>query len=215
MSISAFRKKCYFSIVFILFAASAIAQQQQYHYNVLHKSDNIGRMSITQSQTGDELNVRVVSTVQMHMLMTIKVNVAEESFYKKDRLMQSSIYREVNGKQKANRQTNYSGDCYKLITEGKIGKLNKTFIGCNLAKLYCNEPVNTGEVYSDNFQQFFALKIVSEHTYRLDLPNGNYNIYYYKNGICNKVDVHNTQPHCVYVAFVARALLSSKCFGNR
>ena len=64
--------------------------------------------------------------------MTVKVNVAEESFYIKDRLMHSSVLRKVNGKQKANKQTDYSNNIYKLTSEGKTSMLNEGMISYNL-----------------------------------------------------------------------------------
>ncbi len=179
-------------LLFVLFAIPAVAQQQTHHYTVSYKGKNVGAMYLTQIQSGDELSVKVTSNIQMNMLMSIKVNVAEESSYKQDKLIYSSVYREVNGKQKANRQTKYSNGCYEIITEGKRSILNKTCIQYNLVRLYCKEPVGFTQVYSDAFQQFLDLKELGTHKYRLKLPDGNYNVYSYQNGICSKVDVHNT-----------------------
>lgn len=58
--------------------------------------------------------------------------------------------------------------------------------------LYCREPDDQAQVYSDNFQQFLQVKQVSPHVYRIDLPDGNYNFYSYTNGICSKVDIHHS-----------------------
>ena len=179
-------------ILFVLFAIPAIAQRQAHRYIVLYRGKNVGAMYLTQIQSGDELSLKVTSNIQMHMLMSIKVNVAEESSYKQDKLMSSSVYREVNGKQKANRQTRYCNGCYEIITEGKRSVLNKTSIQYNLVKLYCREPIGFTQVYSDAVQQFLNLKALSAHKYKLELPDGNYNVYSYQNGICSKVEVHNT-----------------------
>jgi len=179
-------------ILLILFAVPAMAQQQAYRYAVLYKGNNIGNMYLTQQQNGDELFVKITSAIQMRMVMSVRVNVAEEASYKDGKLMYSSVYREVNGKQKTNRQTKYCNGCYEITAEGKKSKLYKTGIHYNLTRLYCKEPVNISQVYSDAFQQFINLKPLGAHKYKLQLPDGNYNLYYYQNGICNKVEVHST-----------------------
>lgn len=186
------RKATTLLIMFILFAVVCMAQQQDYHYNVLYKGNNIGSMYLSQTQTGNELLIKITSNIQMYMLMNISVNVSEEASYKEDKLMYSSVYRKVNGKEKLNRQTKYCNGCYKIIAEGKKDSLNKTVINYNLSRLYCKEPIDITEVYSDAFQQFLNIEMVGTHQYKLNLPDGNYNMYYYENGICNKVEVHNT-----------------------
>lgn len=178
-------------IFFVLFAIPSMAQQQAHRYAVLYKGKNVGTMYLTQIQTGDALLVKITSQVQMQMLMSIKVNVTEEASYHQDKLIYSSVYREVNGKQKANRQTKYCNGCYEITTEGKKTVLKKAGINYNLVRLYCKEPVNITQVYSDAFQQFLNLKAVDAHTYKLELPDGNYNVYHFKNGICNRVEVHS------------------------
>jgi hypothetical protein len=59
---------------------------------------------------------------------------------------------------------------------------------------YCIAPFlkNITKVYSDNYQKLLDLKKVDEHKYRLTLPDGNYNYYTYRDGVCCKVDVERT-----------------------
>jgi hypothetical protein len=118
----------------LLFSIPSLAQQ--YQYNVLYKGNNIGNMYLTQMQTGDELSIKLTSNIQMNMLMSVTVYVAEEASYKEDKLIYSTVYRKVNGKQKANRQTKYCNGCYEIVAEGKKDTLNKTSINYNLARLY-------------------------------------------------------------------------------
>lgn len=189
---AAWKKTVSLLIWLMLVTIPSMAQQQLYHYTVLYKGNNIGNMYLTQVQTGDTLSIKVTFNIQMNMLMGLRIHVAEEASYKENKLIFSSVYRKVNGKEKANRQTKYCNGCYEIIAEGKRDTLNKTSINYNLARLYCKEPVNIKEVYSDAFQQFITIDTLGDHKYKLTLPDGNYNVYYYENGICNKVDVHNT-----------------------
>jgi hypothetical protein len=47
-------------------------------------------------------------------------------------------------------------------------------------------------VYSDNFQQYVPVTKVSANKYKISFPNGNYNYYTYKNGVCTTVDISQT-----------------------
>ncbi len=179
-------------VICLLSTMHLAAQQQKRYYIISYKGNDIGRMNLIQVKDGDELSIKIMSNTKIRMLKSVKVNVAEESFYKKDRLIRSSVFREVNGKQKANRQTHYSNNIYKLSSEGKTSVLNEEIINYNISKMYLKEPINITKVYSDNFQQFLNIKNTTAHTYRIELPDGNYNIYHYKDGICNNIDVHST-----------------------
>jgi hypothetical protein len=179
-------------VICLLSTMHLAAQQQKCHYIIFYKGNDIGKMDLIQVKDGDELLIKITSSIKMRMLMSVKVNIAEEAFYSKERLMHSSVFREVNGKQKANRQTHYANNSYRLSTEGKTSMLDEDLINYNVSKMYLKEPVNITKVYSDNFQQFLNIKNIKVHTYRLELPDGNYNVYHYKEGVCSKIDVHST-----------------------
>src|SRR4051812_33047058 len=125
------RKATTLLIMFILFAIASLAQQQDYHYYVLYKGNNIGNMYLSEKQTGNELSIKITSNIQMNMLISISVNVLEEASYKEDKLMYSSVHRQANGKEKLNRQTKYSNGCYEIIAEGKKDSLNQAAINYN------------------------------------------------------------------------------------
>lgn len=107
-------------------------------------------------------------------------------------LISSHVLRMVNGKQKANKITKACYGCYQVIDDGKVKSIEQRQINNNLTLMYLQEPVGLSQVYSDNFQQFVQVNQVSSHTYRINLPDGNYNFYTYTNGICSKVDIHHS-----------------------
>ena len=185
------RKMMVLFLLLLLFSPRLTAGQAISTYNILYKGNHIGKMYLTQLKNGDDLQVKIVSNVSMRMVMAIKINIAEESFYRKEMLMYSNVYQEVNGKVKVNRQTKFTAPCYETTAEGKRQVLNRSVINYNVARLYNMEPVNINHVYSDSFQQFREVKAIGSHVYKLMLPDGNYNIYYYTNGTCSKVEVHS------------------------
>jgi predicted PurR-regulated permease PerM len=186
------RKDTTLFIVLLLFSFSLHAQVQTREYNVSYKGDNVGNMEFYQNKTGDNVYMKMVSNVEMNFIVNVKVNTEEESFFQNGKLIYSNVSRKVNGKEKVNKQTKASGDTYQTSSDGKPGSLSNKFIDYNLILLYSNEPVNVQIVYSDNFQQFLHIQKVSEHKYKIDLPDGNYNYYSFLNGICSNVEVHHT-----------------------
>jgi hypothetical protein len=179
-------------LAMLCFSGGLMAQEQTVKYNVLHSGKVVGHMDLYQKRNGDDLYLKMISEVKMRFIMSIKVDINEESVFQGGKLISSNICRKVNGKEKASRQTKACGDCYQATADGKSKQLDQKYIGTNLMLLYCREPDNNAQIYSDNFQQFLQVKQVSPHVYRIDLPDGNYNFYSYTNGICSKVDIHHS-----------------------
>lgn len=186
-------KKVTVVLALLCFAAGALAQEQTVKYNVLHSGKVVGHMNLYQKRQGDELYLKMISEVKMRFIFSVKVDIQEESTFNNGKLINSLVCRNVNGTEKCNRQTKAVASGYQTIAEGKCGKtVEQKQIAANLMLLYCREPNDQAQVYSDNFQQFLQVKQVSPHVYRIDLPDGNYNFYSYTNGVCSKVDIHHS-----------------------
>ena|ERR1700754_2477087 len=186
-------KKLATLLALICFSGTSLAQEQIVKYNVLHSGKVVGHMDLYQKREGDDLYLKMTSEVKMRFIMSIKVDIHEESVFQSGKLISSRVCRNVNGKEKANRQTKVCGDAYQTLAEGKSGpQVEQKHISQNMMLLYCHEPDDNAQIYSDNFQQFLQVKQVSEHVYRIDLPDGNYNFYSYTNGVCSKVDIHHS-----------------------
>jgi len=68
----------------------------------------------------------------------------------------------------------------------------KEAITYNMMMLYLKEPGDIKTVYSDNFHQFIKINKTGAHLYRLTLPDGNYNDYYFQGGICSEVSLYRS-----------------------
>jgi hypothetical protein len=133
------------------------------------------------------------SDVKTRFVFTFTAHASEEAVYNNGILLRSSIYRRLNDSEKANKQHQVTDNRQYLIRTGKRSELTKTYpITYNMLSLYSKEPENISKVYSDNFQTFLAIEKVASHKYKITLPDGNYNYYYYKNGILNLVEVHHS-----------------------
>jgi hypothetical protein len=149
-------------------------------------------MKLQKIMNGDDTFLKVASDVKMRFIFSIQVNIREDAHYRNGMLMSSHVSRMVNGKQKANKITKACNGCYQLTDDGEVKSINQKQINNNLTLMYLQEPVGLSQVYSDNFQQFVQVKQVDSHTYRINLPDGNYNFYTYTNGVCSKVDIHHS-----------------------
>lgn len=185
-------KKLSITILFVAISSLVFAQEQTLNYNVLHSGNTVGHMKLQQVKDGDDTFLKIASDVKMRFVFSIQVNIQEDSHYRNGKLLCSHVSRKVNGKQKADKLTKANGDCYQLTDDGKISSINQKQISNNLTMMYLQEPVGLSQIYSDNFQQFVQVKQVESHTYRINLPDGNYNYYTYTNGVCSKVDIHHS-----------------------
>ena len=115
----------------------------------------------------------------------------EETVYENGIMIWSSIYQKMNGNERVNKKTKLMGRNY-VITKGQQLETIISFpIHFNMICLYISEPLHMSKVYSDNFQQFLDIQKLSDHHYKIRFPDGNYNEYYYTNGLCSKVEVNH------------------------
>jgi hypothetical protein len=180
-------------IAFFLLSSFLIySQDKTLTYDIFYKGNVVGNMQINKRVNEENVYLMMVSRVRMKIFTSLRVYIEEQSLFNKGKLMYTCVYREVNGKVKANQKTRASGEVYQIDSEGKTGTISSRSINSNLILLYFYEPLQVRQVYSGNFQQFVDVKPVGDHTYRIDLPDGNYNFYTYKNGVCSRVEVHNS-----------------------
>jgi len=184
--------KKYTAVLFFLFLITSSAQEKTVHYNVLRNGTVIGQMQFYQKTNNDEIFLKISSQVQTQFIFGINVKTEEGSYFKNGKLVSSYVKRQVNGKEKANKTTQLINSNYNTIAENKKGQIKEQYIDYNLMLLYSREPVSQNQVYSDSFQQFLAIKKTDLHSYRIVLPDGNYNDYHFQNGLCQKVELHHS-----------------------
>ena len=180
-------------LLMVIFCALRLpAQQNMSTYVVRYKGADIGTLKLQQTIKGDTIHYRMTSDIKTRFIFNIRVKSFEESEFQKGRLIYSAVNRTVNGDEKVKKQTRAGNKIYTLSDEGKSVVLYNESIGYNLMRMYCLEPLNISKVYSDNYQKFLPITKIKPHTYKVVLPDGNYNYYSYTNGICSKVEVFNT-----------------------
>jgi len=180
------------TVLFFLFTINSQAQEKTVNYNVLRNGTVIGQMQFSQKTNNDDVFLKISSEVKTRLIFGIDIKTEEGSHFKNGKLISSYVKRHVNGKEKANKTTQLIDSGYKTLAENKKGQIKQNYIDYNLMLLYSKEPVGENQVYSDSFQQFLVIKKTNTHSYRIVLPDGNYNDYHFLNGVCQKVELHHS-----------------------
>lgn len=185
------RRVLFSTLFFFSLVTELAAQEKTVKYNILQNDNIIGQMKFCQKKDSGNLYLSMISSAKSRFVFSIEVNTEERAHFRNGLLVSSTVQRHVNGKEKANKQTHFINNSYQLKSERKTSRLDRP-INYNLLLLYANEPSNLSQVYSDNYQQFLEIKQTSPHSYRIQLPDGNYNDYYFSDGICKEIILHHS-----------------------
>lgn len=181
-------KIVFVSLLFFL-KMSSNAQSQTLSFEVRKNNSHIGNISITKRINSDTVVYDLFSKIKAKIILSFNVTGIEKTIYKHGLLIYSSVYRKLNAKEKVNKELHFNAGKYRLVNSGRISTLPVSKINTNLVLLYFNEPVNISQVYCDNQNSMANIVLIETGKYRVTFPDGSYNIFYYQNGKCKKVDV--------------------------
>ena len=168
------------------------AQEKKLEYNIKRNGDVVGNMHFIQGIAGNRTVLTMESEVNTRFIFSFKTNAKEEAIYDNGIMTWSSIVRKQNGNVKIDKKTKANGNAYTVYKGSKTETLNNYPIRYNMLSIYISEPVNISKVYSDYFQQQIDIQKLADHHYKIKFPDGNYNEYFYTNGVCSKIEVHNS-----------------------
>jgi hypothetical protein len=177
---------------------NANAQEKKLEYNIKRDGDVVGNIHFIQGVAGNRTVLTMESEVNTRFIFNFKAKAKEEVIYDNGIMTWSSIFRKLNGNVKVDKKTKANGSAYIVYKGGKTETLNNYPIRYNMLSVYIIEPLNITKVYSDNFQQQIDIQKITDHHYKIKFPDGNYNEYFYTNGICSKIEVH----HSLYSATI-------------
>jgi hypothetical protein len=185
-------------IILLSITISTQAQQNKFEYTIKRNGDEVGVIHLTQGIAGNRTVLTMESEVNTRFIFNFKAKAKEEAIYDDGIMTWSSIYRKLNGNVKVDKKTKANGTAYTVYKGSKTETVSNYPIKYNMLSVYISEPVNITQVYSDNFQKHVDIQKIADHHYKIKFPDGNYNEYFYTNGICSKVEVH----HSLYSATI-------------
>lgn len=185
-------------IVLLTVAISLNSQEKKLEYSIKRNGDIVGNIHFIQRVAGNRTVLTMESEVNTRFIFSFKAKAKEEAIYDNGIMTWSSIFRKLNGNVKADKKTKAVGNAYTIYKGNKTEIVKNYPIRYNMLSVYLTEPTDVSKVYSDNFQQQIDIQKIATHHYKIKFPDGNYNEYYYTNGICSKVEIH----HRVYRATI-------------
>ena len=175
-------------LLLLLMSLFAFPQFTKLEYSIKRKGSEIGTMSFSQYYSGNKTMFKMESEIKTRFIFLITAKVLEEAVYENGIMIWSTVYQKLNSNERVNKKTKLMGRNY-VVTKGQQSETISSYpIQFNMVCLYISEPLRISKVYSDNFQQFLDIQTLGDHHYKITFPDGNYNEYYYTNGLCSKVE---------------------------
>ncbi len=192
------KKSIYIILSLLLITAGLKAQNLQ--YAISKGGATVGVLKYSRNVVNNTILYKAETNVKVRFISLIAVNSKEESNFKDGVMQYSSVYREVNGHIKTNCHTglNYGSYIIEDKKENEVKALNTYPITGSFLSLYYNEPANNTTIYSDSYKTLITIIKLEEHKYKVTLPDGSDNYYYYNKGICTKVEVVHTLYKLVF-----------------
>jgi len=186
----------------LLVSLAATSQKKVLTFDIVRNDKTLGKVFFSQTSSGKTDSLNMECKVNAKLVATFTAEARETAVFSNGILVQSSIYRKMNGSEKANKNQRAATDKYVIVDRKKSKEINIYPITQNMLSLYTNEPIKTSQVYSDNFEVMVPVEKIQDHKYKVTLPDNSYNYYYYKDNTLNEVEVH----HPLYSAkFVLRS----------
>lgn len=157
-------------------------------YDILRSGKVVGEMNAFMKKNNAGIEYTTESKITMSVLLSVDVYNRVSGYFVNGELQKGGIVRKVNGKIKADTQIIRNNGKY-IITDPETSTTLSTKIGYTTACLMYIEPLNSRQVFSEVFKKFLDIKKLSDHKYALQLPDGNENVYTYKDGHCAEVDI--------------------------
>jgi len=169
--------------------ASSSAQERKLMYDVMRNGKIIGNISFVELVSGQKKFLSMTSDVKTRFIFAFSDNTAETAGYENGIMVYSSFYQKQTGSGISNKTTIAAGKDYKLTSDGVSTLASFDPIRYNMLLLYTTMPEGIDKVYSANFQKHLDIKKIADNKYRVTLPDGKFNDYTYKNGICTMVEI--------------------------
>lgn len=178
-------------LIFSLLSIKASSQERQLTFGVWRNKARIGTISVDENIYKDQTVYLVQSEIKFRMVIGFNIVATEKTVFENGILTYSSLYRKINDKEKVNKSLSYSNGIYRIKYGNTIKALKLDTLRHNLVNLYLIQPNFIKKVYCDNHQSVSEVVKLAEGKYKVTMADGSYNIFYYRNGACIKVEVNN------------------------
>lgn len=160
---------------------------QTHVYEAFIKGNKVGEMTVVQEVNDESEKISVVTHIEAHMLVTIRVDFESHSSYMDGRLVEATAISKTNGRVHSQAQTSFKNGGYTAKVDRKTKTIaQKTIYGGDL--FYCEEPVDFKEVYSLASGELLQVEKAGEHAYYF-IHDGKKELHKYANGVLTELQI--------------------------
>jgi hypothetical protein len=180
------------NLICLLGITRVTAQNTQLNYNIKFNGTEMGSMILQRSVSTGSTKLALESKAKKRFIVLFEIYETHSEIFQNDVMTTASVFRQVNGKTKINMQMSCEGANCKIASEGKTNTIALKPVSWSVLNLYFAEPEKISEVFSDSFQQMLKIENIGNHEYKISLPDGNSNYFYYTNGVCTKEVINHS-----------------------
>jgi hypothetical protein len=166
-----------------------LSQDRVLNYNIMMSGGKVGSLAMVRHDSLSTTAIKINCHARKRIIFLYTLTENQEAYFDKGIMVRSSVYRKVNSSIKINQHTQFRGDHYVVNKGNSDQAIMLNGVSYNQTSLYFTEPTAIKQLYSDIYLTMLDIKKVSNGVYKLLLPDGNVNYYYYTDGVCSKVKI--------------------------
>lgn len=165
-----------------LFCLGTMSAQVR-NYDVLLGSKKVGSVVATKTISDGEIAYETDFKIKLRIIKLYDIESVTRTVFKED-IMQSSNMKVYDGGELDEEKTIEKDDkTYRCIDcEDEPIVVAEDLIYTNVAKIYFEEPKVHQQVYTERYLNFGTMTALGDHKYKYKMPNGDVNVYIYKDG---------------------------------
>jgi len=179
--------RIYLTIISITLLISH-AQAQRHVYRVNWKGDSIGYLIAEQKQRGSMTTYELRSHTKFSMMFSFDMITEYYTVFRDGMLLSATSENTMNDKRRSFSSVKLLDDKYQVKVDDEE-RYEYGHIPESIATMYFFPPSN-GNIFSERYGIFCEVEKQNSNHYTLVKPDNRKNHYYYKNGVCTRVEVN-------------------------
>lgn len=178
-------------LIFLITHETGFAQNQK--YSILWGDDEIGSLSVSRIRKGAQTDISFIAEVEFRVIVKYRRRTEYQANFINDTLYFASTRSVMNDNLKDYQTTKKENNLYKIFRHPSDESILKKAITNTVAKLYYEEPDSKlNSVYAEGQSRFCKLESLGSGRYKIYLDEGKENIYTYKAGRLEQVEVNRS-----------------------
>jgi hypothetical protein len=188
--------KLILSITLFIYSLASAAQAR--NYNVLLGDKKVGTVVASKTISGDKITYTTDFKIRIRLFKLFDIESITTSEYQNDILLSTNMTVYDDGELDEEKNIKKENSLYRCTDCEDNPIVAKKAIYTNVSKVYFVEPILHQEVYTERYLNFGKMTTLDNHKYKYEMPNGDENIYTYKNGKLESIDVKRFLYHLTF-----------------